>query len=192
MNLFKKKAPDTTNAELPYKIPTVEFDATRVNAVVQADLRENIRSFTDIDPKDFQTVYDAALRSISGGRNLHILAVALEGIGIGRGRAGDIARTLNNRATGLMNIQKQMELGIEYATWIYSAPCVLNPNKRSEADVARDAAHMDANGKPFLVAKGMLMNGRWVRPGWDEGCKCIQKAMVRGFDGYAGGKPPGM
>jgi hypothetical protein len=168
-----------------YGIPTVKFDAAKVTEVVKVDLRKNIQSLKEIDAGDFDKIYEAALRSISAGRALHILYQALMTIeGMHRRRAEDISRSLNNKATALMQAEEQKRLGIKYATWLYSgAPC---------GDLDQDAAHKGANGKPYAVNKGMLLNGQWTRPGYEDGCKCVSKSMIVGFDGYAGGKPKGV
>ncbi len=168
-----------------YGIPTVKFDPAKVTEAVKADLTKNIKSLKEVGVADFDVIYDAALRSISAGGALHILYQALMTIdGMHRRRAEDISRSLNNKATALMQAEEQERLGIKYATWLYSgAPC---------GDVDQDSAHKAANGKPYAVDKGMLLNGRWTRPGHEEGCKCVSKSMIVGFDGYAGGKPNGV
>jgi hypothetical protein len=168
-----------------YGIPTVKFDATKVTEAVKADLRKNIKSLKEIGAGDFDKIYEAALRSISAGCALHILYQALMSIvGMHKRRAEDVARSLNNKANALMLAEEQSRLGIRYATWLYSgAPC---------GDPKQDAAHRVANGKPYAVNKGMLLNGQWTRPGYGESCKCMSKSMVVGFDGYAGGKPKGV
>ena len=168
-----------------YGIPTVRFDPTKVTETVKADLRQNIKSLNEVGGGDFDKIYDAALRSISAGRALHILYQALMTIsGMHKRRAEDISRSLNNKATALIQAEEQSRLGIRYAIWLYSgAPC---------GDPEQDAAHEAANGKPYAVNKGMLLNGRWTRPGHEEGRKCVSKSMIVGFDGYAGGKLKGV
>lgn len=123
-----------------YGIPTVKFDPTKVTEAVRADLRKNIKSLKEVRVADFDMIYDAALHSISAGRALHILYQALMTIdGMHRRRAEDISRSLNNKATALMQAEEQERLGIKYATWLYSgAPC---------GDVDQDVAHKAANGK---------------------------------------------
>jgi hypothetical protein len=38
----------------------------------------------------------------------------------------------------------------------------------------------------------MFLNGEWTWPGRKDGCKCVSKSMIAGFDGYDGGKPKGL
>jgi hypothetical protein len=165
-------------------IPTVRFDPAKVTKTVKADLRQNIKALAEVGPGDFETIYDAALRSISAGRALHILYQALLTIdGMSKRRAEEISLSLNNKATSLLQSEGQERLGIEYAYWISSgAPC---------GDAEQDAAHKSANRTPYRVNKGMFLNGRWTLPGREDGCKCISKSIIVGFDGYVGGVPGG-
>jgi hypothetical protein len=165
-------------------IPTFSFDPTKVTETVKADLRQNIKSLAEVGHRDFETIYDAALHSISAGRALQILYQALLTIdGMSKRRAEEISLSLNNKATSLMQSEGQERLGIKYAYWISSgASC---------GNAEQDAAHRSANRKPYRVNKGMFLNGRWTLPGREDGCKCISKSIIVGLDGYAGGIPEG-
>lgn len=162
-------------------IPTVEFDASRVTETVKADLRKNIMLLERISRNHFELVYDAALRSISVGRDLSLLYNALMQMnidGMTKQTAGEIARLLNNKATALMQRERQGALGIKQAQWLHSgAPCGVNPKKST----GQDAAHRAANGKLFEVSAGMFLDGKWTWPGAEPGCRCISKPVVPGF-----------
>jgi hypothetical protein len=189
-----KRDPEPPPQETPsYGIPTIKFDPAKVTDAVKTDLRRNIENLADVDASYFDMVYDAALRCISVGGDRHVLFKALMTIdGMGKRRASDIANSLESKATALMNAEGQQKLGIEYATWVYSgAPCAPNPKDPTSAELERDAAHKAANGKPYFVAKGMFLNGRWTWPGREDSCKCTSRSMILGFDGYNGGKPEG-
>ena len=157
-----------------------------------ADLKQNIRALPEVGANDFETVYQAAFRAISVGGALNIIYAALIDIeGMPKRRAEEISRSLSFKATALMNAEQQTKLGIKYATWLYSgAPCRVNPKKTDGED--QDSAHKAANGKPFLISKGMFLNGEWTWPGRNDGCKCVSKSMIAGIDGYDGGKPKGL
>jgi hypothetical protein len=58
-------------------MPTVKFDPSTVSKSVKADLRKNIGLLDDIEKKHGQQIYEAALRSILAGRDLHVLSAAL-------------------------------------------------------------------------------------------------------------------
>jgi uncharacterized protein with gpF-like domain len=173
-------------------IPTVKFDPTRVTDAVLADLKQNIRALPEVGANDFETVYQAAFRAISVGGALNIIYAALMDIeGMSKRRAEDISRSLNFKAKAIMDAEQQAKLGIKYATWLYSgAPCRVNAKQPGRED--QDEAHKAANGKPFLISKGMFLNGEWTWPGRKDGCKCVSKSMIAGFDGYDGGQPKGL
>ena len=54
-------------------IPTVKFDASRVTETVKADIRRNVIALEEVGGTHVDQVYDAALRSISAGRDLSVL-----------------------------------------------------------------------------------------------------------------------
>jgi len=166
-------------------VPTIKFDPSKVTETVKADVRSAILALPEIDQKNFEQVYDAAIRSISAGRNLHLLFNALTKmniVGMTKVRAADIARLLNNRATSLMHREQQAALGITHAIWLYSgAPCMVDPKKPTDDEIRQDAAHKAADGKAFEVAKGMFLDGEWTWPGTDPGCKCVSRSKIYGL-----------
>ena len=176
---FGRKSQSTVKPT--YSVATVKFDASKVTHAVKADIKENIMLLEDIDRGRFDQVYDAAIRSISAGRDLSLLYDALMQMnikGMTKRRAGEIARLLNNKATAFMNRESQKSLGIKHALWLYSsAPCEMNPNEPT----GQDAAHRAANGKLFEISKGMLLNGKWTWPGVEPGCRCVSKSVIPGF-----------
>jgi hypothetical protein len=171
--------------EPAYAIPTVKFDPKRVTEAVKTDLKKNIKKIKELDESHFDQIYEAALRSISRGRDLATLFNAIMSLNLPsmtKQRAGEISLSLNNKATALMSRNRQKSLGIEYAIWMYSgAPCQVNPKKPSAKDIRQDAAHRAADGKRYAVAKGMLLNGRLTMPGREEGCKCSSRPIIEGF-----------
>jgi len=164
-------------------MPTVKFNKDMVTETIKEDLRQNIKQIAEIPPSDFDMVYKAALSSISKGRDASILYAALMNInGMKKSLASKISLSLNNKATALIEVERQTQLGIKYAIWRYSgAPCG-----------SSNEAHKAADGKPYLVTKGMLLNDQWTWPGREDGCKCTSKPLIDGFDGYTGGKPEGL
>ena len=155
-------------------IPTVKFDPNKVTKRVRADLRQNINAIPELKAYSIEGIFDAALLSISKGRALNILYDALLSLeGMNPARAGEISRSLNNKATALIQAEEQERLGIDYAYWLYSgAPC---------GDAIQDAAHKAANGQTYPICKGMFLNGKWTLPGRDEGCKCVSRSLIPGF-----------
>ena len=148
----------------------IGFDAANVTETVKADLRQNVKSLSEVGVADFDIIYGASLHSILKGGDLHTLFRVLMTIdGMSEHRAADISRSLNNKATALIEAERYQKIGIKYAVWMYSgAPC---------GCPEQDTAHKAANGKTYLVNKGMLLNGRWTWPGREEDCKCCSKPM---------------
>jgi uncharacterized protein with gpF-like domain len=180
---FRAKSRSAKNPS--HRIPTVKFDTSRVTDAVKTYTWENITLLEDIEPKYFDQVYDAALRSISAGQDLSVLYNALLQIninGMTKRRAADIALLLNNKATALMNRVHHQPLGITRAIWLYSgAPCELNPKNPTDQDIRQDAAHRAANGKQFEINAGMFLDGKRTWPGVEPGCRCSSRPVVHGF-----------
>jgi uncharacterized protein with gpF-like domain len=133
-------------------------------------------------------VYVAAVRSVTKGRDLGLLARAIIELnidGMTKSRAAQISGSLNNKASAVITRERQESLGISQATWLYSgAPCAVDPKDPTPQETRRDAAHKAANGKTYDVSKGMYLNKKWTWPGVEDGCKCMSKSFIPGL-----GKP---
>jgi hypothetical protein len=162
-------------------MPTVKFDPSTVSKSVKADLRRNIELLPDLERKHVQQIYEVALRA---PRDLHLLCTELMKIdGMTRRRAVEIARSLSNKTTAIMNRERQASLGITHATWMYpNAPCMRDPRHPVAADVQQDSAHRLANGKRYEISKGLFVDGKWTWPGVEEGCKCSSRAVLPGLE----------
>jgi hypothetical protein len=184
-NLFGKRdkaAPQVTVAA-PSHIPIVKLDQSRVTTAVEAEIKSTLRDVPEIGAGELASAYGAALQSVRAGRDLKILHDALIGLGLTKRRASEVAILVNNRATSLMNREQQASLGITKAVWLYSgAPCITSSGTPSLEDERRNTDHLAANGKSYVIVKGMLMSGRRVWPGQDPGCKCVSKSVIPGFD----------
>ena len=161
-------------------MPTIKFDPSLVTKSVKADLRRNIELLGDIEKKHIPQIYEAALSSILAGRDHRSLVAALVRIeGMPQDRAWEITRNLHNKATEQINRERQSSLGITHAIWMYAnAPCMKDPSHPTEAEIQQDAAHKAANRKRYDLSKGLLVNGKWTRPGVEEGCKCVSRAVL--------------
>ena len=181
--LFRKKiSPRRVDPLISRDVPsqrviqTVKFDSSLVADEVKTDIEVTLRAMTDIQSRDFDRMYQAALLSVSRGRDLGDFAGALFTLddGMTQQRASAISRHVNNRATSLMQNARQLKLGITHAIWRYSgAPC---------GGARQDAAHRRLDSKRFSISKGMLIGKRRTWPGQDEGCKCTQQPVISGFD----------
>lgn len=158
----------------------IEFDPSTVSESVKANLRRNIELLGGIEKNHIPQIYEAALGSVLAGRNLHSLVVALVRIeGMSEDRALEIARNLHNKATEQINRDRQSSLGITHAIWMYAnVPCMKDPSHPTEAEIQQDAAHKAANGKRYDLSKGLLVDGKWTRPGVELGCKCVSRSVL--------------
>lgn len=156
-------------------LPTVKFDPSHVTDFVTVDLRDNVESLNDIAATDRPMLYEAALRAILVGGDLHSLSRVLIGLGVTKRRAAEISSYLSINATVLMEAEKRKKLGITHAIWRYSGvPCG-----------EHDLAHKAADGKQFPVTKGLYIGNRFTLPGRNWGCQCISTSVLTGF-GEAG------
>ena len=161
---------------------TVKFDSKPVNKEVRAELRKNIQNIPEIDDDHFDAVYNAALKSIQAGRNLGVRNQALLQMkikGVDKARAKEITTQLHSRATSTMNTDKARAIGVVHATWVYSgAPCMINPRKPSAADFRQNKSHQAADGQRFELGKGLKIEGRWLMPGTEPGCRCAYRSII--------------
>ena len=166
------------------RIPTVKFDASKITPAIEIELKAAIRETNEIPEAEHIRIFDAVLAGVKRGGDLYVIAKALETMpgNLSKAKVGEICRNLNNRAMAKVTTQRQTDLGITHAKWLYSgAPCVAN-FPPSESDLARDAAHKAANGQEYEVSKGIFMNGLWRRPREEPGCKCVANSVILGFD----------
>lgn len=64
---------------------------------------------------------------------------------------------------------RQQGLGLTRATWLHSTA---GKHPRPE--------HVAASGKPYDIAKGMFLEGRWTWPGVEINCRCVSVPIVPG------------
>lgn len=141
-------------AKTKLQMPTVKFDQSRVTPAVEADIRTTLQGLPEIPAAKRQRIYDAALKSIRAGHALNILNDVLIGTGMDKRRAAEIDRLVNNRATSLIERERQSALGIREAVWRYfGAPCMFRPKTPSPEDIKRNAEHEAVNGKHFPRGK---------------------------------------
>jgi hypothetical protein len=156
-------------------IPTVQFDSSRITDEVRTDIKATLRTFPQIPDVAFDGIYEAALLGVLRGRDLSVIAAALVACdGIDKRTAAAISIHVANRSTALMENARLLKLGITHAIWHYSgAPC---------GKPRQDAVHKKLDRKRFLIAEGALIGKRRTWPGMDLECKCVQEAVIPGFD----------
>lgn len=142
-----------------------------VNDVTQAAVGENVSLIKSIASEHLTQVEGIVMRSVQRGRALGELTADLqERYGVTFRRAALIARDQNNKATSAINEARQLQMGITEAVWVHTG-----------AGKTQRASHVAANGKRYEVGKGMLLDGRWVRPGEEINCHCVSRSIIPGF-----------
>jgi hypothetical protein len=164
-------------------IPSVKFDPNRVTKAVEAEVRATPCESSGLSAADLERAYAVALTSVRAGRDLAVLYNVLVDLDLPKRLASELALLVNNRATAVMDRERQCALGIVEAIWLYSgAPCTVGGANPSPEGRAQDGAHKAANGQRYRVAEGLLIKGRRVWPGQATGCRCVSKSVVPGFD----------
>ena len=165
-------------------IPTVKFDTSRLTAAVLAEVESAVRELPEVTRDNFDGVYDLTVRACALGGDMSLLGRGLMEMGL-RGmswkRASQVSRELWFRAKDLMDRERQTKLGITRARWRYAnAPCMIDPGNPSAADLRRDASHKAADGKVYVIADGLLIDGKRCFPGRESGCKCSSSSIFPG------------
>ena len=166
--------PPSAPDEKSYGIPTVKFDPARVTSEVKRHIRKNLEQIEEVPSKCFDRIYDAAILSVTKGRNLDVLSNALlvNIDGMTKGRAAQIALSLNNKASAIITREGQKSLGITEATWILTNAGMRIPRP----------SHIAADGKRYKVAEGMYLDGKWTWPGYEDDCLCFSRPIIPGLN----------
>ncbi|MDY6948408.1 MAG: hypothetical protein SXG53_22135 [Pseudomonadota bacterium] len=167
-------------------IPTVKFDTSYLTQGVLEALERDIRELPETNDRNFDEIYDIAVRAIATGGDLHSLSVELavrSGVTMTSQRAAKVSTLLWLRTRNRIDQIRATELGLTHAIWMYSnAPCMEDPKAPSEKDLRRDAAHKAADGKHYRITEGLRVGGRRIWPGDEDGCRCVSRTVVPGFE----------
>jgi hypothetical protein len=168
------------------KLPTIEFDTSRLTPTVLADLERNILELPEINRQNFEAFYDLALRAMATGGDLGFFCSGIDDLniaGMTGQRVAQISMSLWFKAKGKMDREQQAQIGVTHARWAYSnAPCMPNPKKPTPADLRINEAHRAANGTRYLIAEGLLIDGTRTWPGEDWYCKCSSRSIIPGLE----------
>lgn len=128
------------------------FNATR---------SEQVNLIRTIPQHHINRVESLVNESVARGRDLGYLTKALQQeFGVTKKRAALIARDQNNKATTVLQATRQMDLGITHGIW-----------RHSHAGKVPRPSHVNADGQKFEIAKGLFLDGEWVRPA--EAINCL-------------------
>lgn len=139
---------------------------------LQSCIGENVALIKSIPAKQFDQIEQAVMRSVQAGRDLGKLREELEHIGAKtRGRAANIARDQNAKATEAMNKARRISLGLTKSKWLHSH-AGMHPRK----------SHVEANGRIYDTEQGCLIDGEYIMPGEKINCRCKARAIIPGID----------
>ncbi|MVW80186.1 phage head morphogenesis protein [Bordetella sp. 02P26C-1] len=174
---FAREAQRSTDASMAARLRdqgfSVQFKVTaEMNDAYQAVVAENVGLIRSIAEQHLQRVQGSVMRSVSTGRDLETLAKDIEKrYRLTRKRAGFIARDQNNKATAVITRVRQEGLGITHARW-----------RHSRAGKQPRKSHLQADGEIYEVARGMFLDGKWIRPGEEPNCRCVSQSIIPGFE----------
>lgn len=168
------------------KVPTIKFDTERLTQTVLADLERNIRELPEVSDENFEAFYDLSVRAVATGGDLNFLCNGITELGIAGmtgQRAAQISTFLWRKAQGMMDRERKAEIGITRGVWTYSnAPCMANPGRPTPVDIRRDASHKAANGRVYVIAEGLLIDGKRTWPGDERYCRCASMSIIPGLE----------
>ncbi len=148
---------------------TVQFKMTpAMRDAFNASLNENIALIKSIPAQYAQQVEGAVMRSYSAGRDLATMVEDIKAIyPVTQRRAELIARDQSNKANGVVNRTRQMELGLTKAKWMHS-----------HGGKDPRPSHLAADGKEYDIAKGCLIDGEYIQPGELINCRCTSRVVL--------------
>lgn len=143
--------------------------------IVQAGITENVGLIKSIPQAYHTQVEGLVMRSVAAGRDLSTLTTELKSrYGVTQRRAELIARDQNNKATSLIQRERQMAVGINEGLWMHS-----------HAGKKPRRTHLANDRRVFNLAEGWhdpdpKVNKR-IWPGELIHCRCTWKPIVKGF-----------
>jgi|ERR1700759_1047970 len=147
----------------------VKFGMTReTNDIVRAEITENVSLIKSISSQYFTDIEGMVMRSVAQGRDVGGLAKDLEHTyGVTKRRAAFMASDQNAKSTANITRANQERLGITHAIWTHS-----RGGKHPRP------SHVAANGKPYRISEGMVLDGEQVWPGTAINCKCVSRPIL--------------
>lgn len=148
---------------------SVKFKMTpSMRDAFNATLAENVGLIKSIPEQYLTQVEGVVMRSYTVGRDLQTMVADLKKLyPIATNRAVLIARDQSNKANATVNRTRQMELGITEAVWMHS-----------HAGKTPRPSHVEANGKKYKIAEGMLIDGEYIQPGEEINCRCTSRPIL--------------
>lgn len=150
---------------------TVQFKITPVmRDVMNATIQENVALIKSIPEQYFLGVSGIVDRGFSRGRDLSYISKELQKrYGITSRRAAFIARDQCNKLSATVTQARRIELGLFEAEWQHSG-AGKHP-RPSHVKAGKDKMKFD-------VRKGAYIDGKYILPGEEPGCRCSSKTIL--------------
>jgi uncharacterized protein with gpF-like domain len=154
---------------------TVKFRPTKASKdVLRAVLAENVGLIKSIPQKYLTEVQTVVWQGVMAGSDLRTMSDQLaHRYGVTFRRAALIARDQNAKAKAAMERARREEVGLENAVWMHT-----------DAGVDPRWSHKnEMNGNEYPISEGMWdpMVKKYVWPGTEINCRCVDKAVIPGF-----------
>jgi SPP1 gp7 family putative phage head morphogenesis protein len=143
--------------------------------IMKATVSENVSLIKSIHSQYHTQIEGIVMRSVTEGRDLQYLSKELRArYGVSKERANFIALDQNNKATSVIQRERQTSVGIERGIWMHS-----------HAGREPRPTHLANDGREFDLKTGWFDPDPKVRkhiwPGVLIRCRCTWKPIVKGF-----------
>jgi hypothetical protein len=179
---FASKAFKTTDNALMASLKaagfTVKFSATPdVTQAYKAVVAENVSLIRSIPEQFLKNVETSVWDSVMRGADLATLSQSLQkNYGVSYRRAAFISLDQNNKAKAIIENVRRDKLGIARGRWLHSGA---GKEPRPE-HVAFSQGRL--GGPYYDLKKGAYLEGKWVWPGSEPGCRCASSAVIEGLN----------
>ena len=139
-----------------------------MRAALEDRIAENVDLIKTISEVHFGKIEKVVRESYIKGRDLKSMTDEIFRIGdVTRNRAAFIARDQASKADSIVQNVRRQELGITRAKWVHS--CGGHEPRPS---------HVKANGTEYDIAKGCLIDGEYIQPGYLINCRCVSRSIL--------------
>lgn len=139
-----------------------------IRAALAERITENVGLIKSISEVYFGKIEKAVREGYAKGRDLKSMTDEIYRLGeVTRNRAAFIARDQASKADSVVQNVRRQELGITKAVWMHS-----------RAGHEPRPSHVAASGKEYEIAKGMLIDGEYIQPGYLINCRCTSKSVL--------------
>ena len=154
---------------------SVKFQVTKgMREAFYLTINENIALIRNVPAQLLNRVTSIVNQSAMAGRDMKQATIDIKNeMGISQRRAALIVRDQNNKATAVFRRTRQLELGITDAIWIHT---------HSAAKPRPEHLQAGNEKRRFKVAEGCFLEHKWVWPGTEINCGCIDRSIIPALD----------